>query len=315
MSKRIVFAMLSVASTLFLLIPSATMGQGKGKKGGFGNFQGDPSDMPMRGKKGGGGFPGGGFPGGGYPGQGGFPGKGGFGGQDMSGGQQRFPGGFNMQGGGNPMDSLNRMAEAEFNLFDRNGDGFLNMDEMPQALKGEVTKWDINRDNLISLDEYKAYYAARMMSRRGGGGGGGYQQGDTITTIIEEEDLDARPVVFRAGKLPKELPAWFKEMDMDKDGQVGLYEWRKAGKDIDEFAEWDRNNDGFITPEEALYKQNLIQLASAKTAEDDDTPRMRPGNGGSSQMRGKKGPGGGGPGGDFAGKGKKGKKNFNPNSE
>jgi hypothetical protein len=57
--------------------------------------------------------------------------------------------------------------------------------------------------------------------------------------------------VLRAGKLPKELK-WFSDLDLDRDGQVALWEWRKGGKDMDDFAAHDRNDDGFITPEEAL---------------------------------------------------------------
>jgi hypothetical protein len=161
-----------------------------------------------------------------------------------------------------PMDALTRKALSEFNLHDRNGDGFLNQDEMPDDLKAELSKWDTNRDNLVSLDEYKYYYATRMHNRRGRG-----KQPEAPTIIIEdEEDLDARPVVLRAGKLPiKDLPPWFMQLDTDKDGQVALYEWYQAGNDIDEFLAWDRNNDGYITPEEALYKQHLIQIANAKS--------------------------------------------------
>src|SRR5437016_4785889 len=117
MRYRIAFAMMSVAMLLFILGPESTLGQGKKGKGG-GGFQG------------GGGFGGpGGFGGGGF-GKGGFGGGGGFGGQ-----------------GGNPMDAIYQMAESDFRIKDRNGDGFLNMDEMPSDLKAELGRWDQNRDN------------------------------------------------------------------------------------------------------------------------------------------------------------------------
>jgi hypothetical protein len=170
-----------------------------------------------------------------------------------------------------PLDILKKKAESDFILRDRNGDGFLNQDEMPNQLKAELSKWDTNRDNLISLDEYKFYYGTRIQNRRDGV----YQPSIPVIIVEDDEDeLSARPVVFRAGKLPtRDLPKWFMQLDMDNDGQVALSEWYKGGNDIEEFREWDRNDDGFITPEEALYKQRLIQVAGASTrSENGDSP-------------------------------------------
>jgi RNA polymerase sigma factor (sigma-70 family) len=51
------------------------------------------------------------------------------------------------------------------------------------------------------------------------------------------------------------LPAWFAQLDSDRDGQVGLYEWKAAGRSIDEFLKMDKNSDGFLTVEEVLAYQ------------------------------------------------------------
>jgi hypothetical protein len=277
------WALGSIAVLLFVLATSK--GQDN-DKGGFGG--GGPGGFPGKGKGGFGGGGPGGFPG---KGKGGFGGggPGGFPGQNAF--QGRGPGGSSPFGNPQGIDDLYQMAESDFNLRDRNGDGFLNMDEMPSQLKAELSRWDTNRDNLISLDEYKVFYVTLMQNRGGG-------PGNTVITILEEEDLDARPVVFRAGKLPKELPPWFKQLDTNRDGQVALYEWRKGGKDIDEFREWDRNDDGFITPEEALYKERLVQIANAgSNIESGSSPA-------SAIMRGGKGPNLNSPADGFRGKGK-----------
>ena len=91
---------------------------------------------------------------------------------------------------------------------------------------------------------------------RGNNGPGGF--GGLI--IIPDQEEERRPVVYRVGSLPKELPAWFTELDTDKDGQVGLYEWKAAGRPLADFQAMDRNGDGFLTVEEAL----LYQKAQAK---------------------------------------------------
>jgi hypothetical protein len=88
---------------------------------------------------------------------------------------------------------------------------------------------------------------------------------DPVFTPPPPPEEEKRPVVYRAGKLPKELPPWFAQLDEDKDGQVGLYEWKKAGRPLNEFQAVDLNGDGFITVEEALryVKAQGKNIASA----------------------------------------------------
>jgi hypothetical protein len=54
----------------------------------------------------------------------------------------------------------------------------------------------------------------------------------------------------------KALPSWFKKLDSDQDGQIAVHEWRQAGRNLDEFRQFDLNDDGFITAEEALIHGN-----------------------------------------------------------
>jgi Ca2+-binding EF-hand superfamily protein len=54
------------------------------------------------------------------------------------------------------------------------------------------------------------------------------------------------------GTVPQGLPSWFRALDTDGDGQVSLREWRQGGKGLGEFRRHDLNDDGFITPDEAL---------------------------------------------------------------
>ena len=52
--------------------------------------------------------------------------------------------------------------------------------------------------------------------------------------------------------MPKDIPDWFKQIDSDGDGQIGLYEWKVSGRSLDEFRKIDRNNDGFLTIDEVM---------------------------------------------------------------
>ena len=62
------------------------------------------------------------------------------------------------------------------------------------------------------------------------------------------------------------MPSWFELTDMNRDGQVALWEWRKAGKSMKQFSLWDRNGDGFITIEEILAKLDEERTQALKGA-------------------------------------------------
>lgn len=163
-------------------------------------------------------------------------------------------------------DGLTQWADSDFKRRDANGDGMLNADEMPGALRDNLAKWDTNKDGLIDQTEYRFYFLARLQGGDQESGGAPKQLNTIATIIIEEEDWDRKPTVLRAGNLPRDgLPKWFKELDTDNDGQVALYEWRKAGKPLDEFQTWDANDDGFITPEEAMKQQSLLAKNSPQS--------------------------------------------------
>jgi Ca2+-binding EF-hand superfamily protein len=157
--------------------------------------------------------------------------------------------------------------EVIFRRYDKNGDGVLNYDEMPEALKAEKDKWDTNKDGLIDLKEFKEFAKARFdlfRSELEAANAGAQNPGNTagpagslpLVPIPVEEDTPKR-TVYRAGNLPKELPPWFAQYDTDGDGQIGLYEWKKTGRPLSEFQQMDRNGDGFLTVEEVLSWQAI----------------------------------------------------------
>jgi hypothetical protein len=117
---------------------------------------------------------------------------------------------------------------------------------------------------------------------------------------------DRRPTVYHPGKLPRDLPAWFTELDTDQDAQVGLYEWKASTRSFDEFDKVDRNGDGFLTVEETL--RSMAQ-AKDRPGSESTRPGERgsflggPGMASTWGDRGGFGPGGPNSGGDFRGRG------------
>ena len=176
-------------------------------------------------------------------------------------------------GGANPGQD-DTAAEDWFRRQDKNGDGVLQAEEMTEQLRAELSRWDTNKNGVIELDEYKAYYKARMAYLRDQNApnapGGAAPWDPTQIVQPAEATEDKRPVVYHAGNLPKELPAWFAQLDKDKDGQIGLYEWKDAGRPIEEFRAMDINGDGFITVEEALRYQRIM----AKKNKPEGSPGM-----------------------------------------
>jgi Ca2+-binding EF-hand superfamily protein len=149
------------------------------------------------------------------------------------------------QGGGRRGMPFNEdTARQMFAQLDKNSDGYLTADEMPGDLKANLQQWDKDKDGKISLDEYLDYARNRASQGRGMGGFGDEQE--------EPYEEDKRQLVYRANNLPKELPPWFGQLDRDKDAQVSLYEWKQAGRTIDEFLKYDLNGDGFLTIDEVL---------------------------------------------------------------
>ena len=162
------------------------------------------------------------------------------------------------RGGSREPSAAERDADDMFGRFDRDGDGKLGFEEMNDLLRSERERWDENKDGLIDRNEYRTYYLARVAppsESEPEGNYGGYQTPVAPPVAVVE---DKKPFVMRVGKFPKEIPSWFAELDTDQDSQVGLYEWRRGSKSLEEFPEYDIDQDGYITPAEMLRHEKLV---------------------------------------------------------
>jgi Ca2+-binding EF-hand superfamily protein len=158
-----------------------------------------------------------------------------------------------------PSDDPNAWADEWFRRLDRNGDGVLSVGEMTENLKAERHKWDLNEDGVIDLQEYRTYVKALIAQRlREGSGGGRTTRAPTEPRYEAQQRRTNR-------RQPVNVPRWFKEYDLDRDGQVSLYEWQEKGGSVEAFRKLDLNGDGFITLRE-------LARAGALTSGNGNTP-------------------------------------------
>jgi Ca2+-binding EF-hand superfamily protein len=169
--------------------------------------------------------------------------------------------------------------ERYFRDFDRNRDGKLDSDEMRYAQRrgsriyDQRETWDKNKNGTIELDEYTSYNTKREVDRNTEREQRERARQELLHFLPgsapKEPVQDERLTVYRLGKMPKDLPEWYEPIDKDRDGQVGLYEWKSEDKSIKDFLAMDLNRDGFVTAEEVLRIQN----AQKKTEERQTTAR------------------------------------------
>src|SRR5207253_2001808 len=112
--------------------------------------------------------------------------------------------------------------------------GFLEPDEWPDRLREAAPRVDANRDGRIDRDEYRAYFEGRVIAT--------LQRGPEPQSLVRAPTggpvtapVQPPMVAIRAGHLPPGLPPWFTELDLDHDGQITLWEWRRSGRPVAEF--------------------------------------------------------------------------------
>jgi hypothetical protein len=161
-----------------------------------------------------------------------------------------------------------------FQKFDLDGDERLHPDEMSDTLRRLRQRWDADGNGWIDPDEFWVFYQERLRDL----------SDQVLAGKIDLGLKNGGPLIVRKTaeapalrvRLPEGLPLWFTQLDLDRDGQISLFEWRKGGKALKDFPALDRNDDGLATADEVL---RLIALggdaAFSNAARDYDERRAK----------------------------------------
>jgi hypothetical protein len=182
-----------------------------------------------------------------------------------------------------------RYAERWAARYDADGDGRLTRRECGH-LEGDANAADTNQDGLLSVEELARHIAdfgqhrkirlmpaaiggvvplpsllhrdvegAKPLPTKGEANGSrapDEEPAETADRAKSDSPKQAsdRKYVVSPSRLPPGLPDWFLKHDSDGDGQLTLSEYAESGSTSadKEFARYDRNQDGLITPREVL---------------------------------------------------------------
>jgi Ca2+-binding EF-hand superfamily protein len=157
---------------------------------------------------------------------------------------------------------LTSRTDERFRGLDRDGDGLLNFDKVSETRKGKMDKGDVNGGSDLDPDEWDEDLGP--LSRAPPPNEARMPRPAARPPF--NDSRRSRPKANRLSRYPKNLPAWFKDYDTDGDGQVGLYEWKAKGDNLEEFKKYDLNDDGFITIEELIRSGQFTTTNAPATA-------------------------------------------------
>lgn len=140
-------------------------------------------------------------------------------------------------------DKNREWARAVLKRQDDDGDGYLVRSETRRW--DRLARFDHDSDNRISLEELAAYSSGKPLPKR---------KTREAAPAAEADGRRSQRLWTATDKLPEGLPSWFADKDADADGQVAMHEYSRRwdARAVRKFAELDQNDDGLITPAEAL---------------------------------------------------------------
>lgn len=178
-------------------------------------------------------------------------------------------------------DDDRREAAERMRRYDRNGNGFVDKDELSSRFSGNPLDFDRNRDGKLSLDELAVRYARRREgeeeAKKENAKDKGRRERQSEVEVPQEFGDRKSYRVTENRRSPEGLPGYFTDKDANGDGQVSMAEFATEWNDeqIKAFFDLDFNRDGVITSDEAMRAVEdgpASAIASTSTSSTPSTP-------------------------------------------
>ena len=146
--------------------------------------------------------------------------------------------------------------------FDRNGDGTIHPDELDERTRrfagGFLKRLGVDPDKPIRIDEL-AERIKKEREKRDSGGDAKKKKAAKVPERLAykveggKQAEGRRSFRAKSPSLPEKMPKWWSDRDKNKDGQVALSEYlnTRSRRAVKAFRNYDLNNDGIITVQEA----------------------------------------------------------------
>lgn len=138
--------------------------------------------------------------------------------------------------------------------FDQNGDGVLQLSEVPEHKREKLSAADTNKDGALSKEELQAFHQAHEGEcdgecEHGKRHGKGKGDGKRFDPAKFDANKDGK---IQVSELPERAKKWLADADTNQDGVLSPEEMDAHRKDMGAkmFAKADSNGDGVLTQDE-----------------------------------------------------------------
>lgn len=184
-------------------------------------------------------------------------------------------------------DDAANLADRYFTYLDRNADSRVDADEfarIPVPMRDWLLKHGVKPDKPLLQKDFRQVFPKMLADLRravqtrtaaptnGGTNSGGTEPSGPVETPLYSSSTEPEEAPSNVQKPSERLPGDFRDGDLNEDGQIDFFEWRKMRKDIAEFKNLDLNRDSVLSLAELEGNGGSSGSSSSSSAE---TPKIK----------------------------------------